>query len=477
MDNNNDDLNSGDEVSDREEDESLSEDDESDSDAYWSDEEDDGYETSKRLTVEIFSKIELNDPEITSLDIDLTEEYVAGGNWGEEGKLFGSNTQLKKIEITSSEVSSDEHGTLIRRNIQSFCIGLATNRSIEAFCVYDSDLSSNNIFSPLQPLFIHTNLVRIDIYESVFGDENTRLLAYALKKKCNKSSLEVFSLHTCHMGTQHAIGELMIALEGYENLVKLYLHDCTLEGRQCFVSLANILLKPDCRLDRLEIGYNNVGTPQNSSALAYALSKNTSLKSLNFSSSRVDEEEVATLCNALAKNNTLKFLKFINTPMSGVGLRSLSNRYQYLISSLTFLDLSYSTPRIDDQGASILGDAITKNSTLKGLVLDGHDSITSTGWQAFSVCLQSPNPTLTRLSIEYCNLDDEKMTMIANALVNNSTIDDLDLNRNDSIGVHGWQSFSACLRSPISALQRIGMYHCNLICEITVVHTQPIATT
>jgi len=218
----------------------------------------------------------------------------------------------------------------------------------------------------------------------------------------------------------------------------------------------------------LELAYTNVGTPQNSLALANALSKNTSLKSLDFSTSRVDEEEAIELCNALVKNNTLKYLKLENTLMGSVGLRSLSNRYQYLISSLTFLELGCYNPRIDDQEASVLGGAIT-NATLKGLELDGIGiSITSTGWQAFSVCLQSPNSTLTRLSLESCNLDDEKITVIANALVNNSMLNTLLLGSNGSISAHGWQSFSTCLRSPNSALQEIGMHSCNLTDEIMI---------
>lgn len=458
------------------EDASLSDDDDSTSDdGYWSEEEDDGYAYSETLNEETLGKINLNNSEITSLKVNLTGEYVQSVNWNTEGKSIGNNTQLEKIEIIchGHEISRDIYGTLRREIIQSFCKRLATNRSIEAFCIFDSDLSCMSTFFPLQPFFIHTNLVRIDFYESDIGGENTLLLASALKKRSNKHSLEVLNLHRCDMGGEYALDELIISLERYNNLAKLYLHDCGVEGR-CFVSLANILLKPDCSLEKLELGYNNVGNPQDIVVLAKALSRNTSLKCLDFGSSRVDNEEVVTLCNALAKNNTLKFLKFTNTPMSSVGLRSLSNRYQYLISSLTFLDLSCSSPLIDDEGASILGDAIIMNTTLKGLVLDGgvweggESIITPAGWQSFSVCLHSPNSTLTRLSIESCNLDDEKIAVIANALVNNSTLNDLGLNRNDSISVHGWQSFSACLRSPISALQRIGVYYCNLTDEIMI---------
>jgi hypothetical protein len=198
------------------------------------------------------------------------------------------------------------------------------------------------------------------------------------------------------------------------------------------------------------------------------------MKYLNFGRTGVDNWEAIEYCNALVKNNTIKFLNLSTTPMGAAGLRSLSNRFQYLISSLTFLDLSYCG--INDQEASILGGAITVNATLKGLILNNiGESITLAGWQAFSVCLQSPNSTLTRLSIDNCNLDDEKMTVIATALVNNSMINDLELNKNRSIGVRGWQSLSACLRSPVSALKQLGMYGCSLTDEVVIDFAEALA--
>jgi hypothetical protein len=278
MDVDNVDRNSGDDEEDRDN-ESLSEDDESsinEETNYWPDDFDDGYDDTENLNEEILAKIKLNNADITSFEVELTGEYVQSIDWSTKGNFFGDNTQLKKVGIISDIYISDQEtgdqSTL--RKIRSFCTGLANNRSIEAFGIRDSEVSYN-IFSTLQPLLIHTNLIRIDIYESEIGDENTRLLALALEKRSNKRSLEVLRLNVCDMGGEHAVGELIKALEGYDNLTKLYLHDCGFGGRQCFASLANILLKPNCRLETLELAYNNIGRrPQN--ILAKALSKNTS---------------------------------------------------------------------------------------------------------------------------------------------------------------------------------------------------------
>ena len=217
MDVDNVDRNSGDDEEDRDN-ESLSEDDESsinEETNYWPDDFDDGYDDTENLNEEILAKIKLNNADITSFEVELTGEYVQSIDWSTKGNFFGDNTQLKKVGIISDIYISDQEtgdqSTL--RKIRSFCTGLANNRSIEAFGIRDSEVSYN-IFSTLQPLLIHTNLIRIDIYESEIGDENTRLLALALEKRSNKRSLEVLRLNVCDMGGEHAVGELIKAWRG-----------------------------------------------------------------------------------------------------------------------------------------------------------------------------------------------------------------------------------------------------------------------
>jgi len=248
----NDDQYSGGESYDSEDD-SSSEDDESSVSSvdYWSDDFEDGYKSSEKLNEETHDKIKLNDPSITSLEVELTGEYVQSVNWTPSSE-FENNTQLKKIEINCHGIASDDEALRdIMARTQLFCNRLANNLSIEAFGIFESDLSSNNIFSPLHHFFrLLTNLVRIDLYESDIGKQNTFLLASALQKRCNKHSLEVFAIYNCDMGGEDAVGELMIALEGYEHLLKLSLSDCELGGRQCFVSLANILLTRKSELFR-----------------------------------------------------------------------------------------------------------------------------------------------------------------------------------------------------------------------------------
>ena len=88
----NDDQYSGGESYDSEDD-SSSEDDESSVSSvdYWSDDFEDDYESSEKLNEETHEKIKLNDPSITSLDVDLTGEYVQSANWELDSESIGNN--------------------------------------------------------------------------------------------------------------------------------------------------------------------------------------------------------------------------------------------------------------------------------------------------------------------------------------------------------------------------------------------------
>ena len=107
-------------------------------------------------------------------------------------------------------------------------------------------------------------------------------------------------------------------------------------------------------------------------------------------------------------------------------------------------------------------------------------SISLAGWNDFLVCLRDPNSSLKRLSIKRCNLDEEKISVLSNALLNNSTLKTLILSHNNldshrinvyglmhrrPIGADPWQSVSSVLRHPDSGLEEVDMYGCGLTDE------------
>ena len=214
--------------------------------------------------------------------------------------------------------------------------------------------------------------------------------------------------------------------------------------------------------------------------LAKVLTKNRSLKVLDLSSCVFDEQGMRSLSNSLVSNNTLKQLICKYSSIGSIGLRLLSSRLPYMISSLKVLDLSGCS--IDDRGAAALGSALKSSVTaVKALELNSSlSSVSTAGWEAFCVCLRDPNSSLKRLSITFCHIDEEKMNVLSNALINNSTLKTLILSHNNldshrinvyglmhrrSIGADPWQNFSSVLRRPDSGLEEIDMYGCGLTDE------------
>ena len=77
------------------------------------------------------------------------------------------------------------------------------------------------------------------------------------------------------------------------------------------------------------------------------------------------------------------------------------------------------------------------------------------------------------LHLSHNSITDEMVAALTNALVNNSSLEELDLKCNRDVSTTGWSAFSAVLRNPNSALERLGL-RCNNINDnvmITFAHT------
>lgn len=308
------------------------------------------------------------------------------------------------------------------------------------------------------------------------------MLAFSLTKRGNKSTLRKITFWTCSLGGDKVVGELMTALEGYDNLKELSLIDSEFGGKGGFVSLAKLLEKSNCSLEKLDISHNNLDN-ECCNILAKVLTRNRSLKVLDLSFCVFDEQGMRSLSNSLVNNNTLKQLICKRSSIGSIGLTLLSSRLPYMISSLKVLDLSRCA--IDDRGAAALGKAL-KSSVTAVKALELNQSLLSispaAGWNDFCLCLRDPNSSLKRLSITNCDIDEEKITVLSNALLNNSTLKTLILSHNNldfygtgpidfygerqrSIGADPWQSFSSVLRHPDSGLEEIDLYGCGLTDE------------
>ena len=99
------------------------------------------------------------------------------------------------------------------------------------------------------------------------------------------------------------------------------------------------------------------------------------------------------------------------------------------VLSLQILEsLSLDAAGIEDEGATILGNALCNNKTLRRLSLDCNENIKSTGWKEF--CKYFRNSALFILSLRYCDIDDQGAATIASALAANTSLKGLNLQGN-----------------------------------------------
>ena len=107
---------------------------------------------------------------------------------------------------------------------------------------------------------------------------------------------------------------------------------------------------------------------------------------------------------------------------------------------------------IDDEAAAFLAIALVQMLKLSSLDLSGNDLITAAGMRAFSNMLDNLNSTLEELSLLGCGIDDEVSVIFADALTNNTALMVMKLEGNQSISSIGWQAFSqlVCNKSSIN---------------------------
>jgi len=108
-------------------------------------------------------------------------------------------------------------------------------------------------------------------------------------------------------------------------------------------------------------------------------------------------------------------------------------------SNLDLVKLHLGKNNIDDEGMQLLVPLVSRMSSLKHLTLNDNRRVTPAGWQACTQLLQSPNFALERLDLAQNNINDNTLIPFTSALVNNKTLQQLDLydclddNENESI--------------------------------------------
>jgi hypothetical protein len=362
-----------------------------------------------------------NDPGVTDL-ILRRKDWIEGA-----GRVIGESRILRDLEINYDRIC-DHNGNPLNIDepwMEELCRGLSINRSIELFRLrMNWNESQMDIFRTIAPLFENNdNLRYLEIYRA---EPRTLESLSVVLSGCKNSHLE----HICL--TKAAVPEAGVAmfiksLNSIHSLLDLRFEQIYL-GKTGTEALADLLNNPTSKLQELLMNDTRLGKGKS-------------------------EDGVYCLRKALAINKNLRTLSFF----FGDGNTSL-RVWQGIVECLAnpngkMEELTLKSSSIADSGMICLGDALVENQTLKILDMVGFkaDSITSDGWQSLSTCLTNPKSALEELSIRYCNIDQEGIETIIEALDGNTRLKKLTISSIHDIDVDGemweeiWERLDAIL--------------------------------
>jgi len=180
------------------------------------------------------------------------------------------------------------------------------------------------------------------------------------------------------------------------------------------------------------------------------------VKRLSIGSIGLDSDCCSILLEALSVNTTVRGIDLQGSIPRVGGLPTMVRDVSaWLENNPTVQHLDISTCTITDQDITILGNALMRNSTLQTLdIAWSSSSITSEGWRAFSVYLQNHNSTLKKLRVSGTNMNDEGLMVLLNALANDTTLRAFIAHPNDSISDDGWQTLAdiLCDKTSLSSI-------------------------
>jgi len=193
-------------------------------------------------------------------------------------------------------------------------------------------------------------------------------------------------------------------------------------------------------------------------ALTAALSTFNTLKLFDLGANSFTQDRAAEIINELRGHTNLNKINLSLNRLGKKGFLALVGVLK--VCKVSDLDLGYCD--IDDECATILVNALQKDTSLKKLCLDGQYAefqdeqdihITATGWGTlFSLLSRNLLEELSLYNTSF-SLGNEEALVLAEYLTNNSTLKLLNLGENHNMGRTGWQAIFASLQT--TALQSL----------------------
>ena len=263
-------------------------------------------------------------------------------------------------------------------------------------------------------------------------------------------------------------------------LTHLYLH-FSLHGDEIAVVLSDFL-ESNTTLTHFGLSLKGQIGPSGGSALARALTKNSTLKCLVLESDSIMDSEALAFADALRTNTTLTQLDLSRNSVSGLGIdaickalqsnhvmthlslhgnttgdstaKALAGELQSPATQLSYVNLERC--KITSLGAEALAGALQTNRSLTYLSLVESEILFSATALAEAIRL---NRTLTHLNLSWNDIGDLGTEVICKALQSNHGMTHLILDGN-TIGDSGAVALAEALKSPATQLSYLHLELC-----------------
>ncbi|XP_067056266.1 protein NLRC3-like isoform X1 [Acropora muricata] len=286
--------------------------------------------------------------------------------------------------------------------------------------------------------------------ESSSQSLNIKALARALHTNCVLTHLRlVFVLH----GDEIAV-LLRDFVESNTTLTHLYL---SLQG-QIGPSGGSALARALTKNSTLKCLVLKFGSIMDSEALAFAdaLQTNTTLLQLDLGGNGISGLGTEAICKALQSNHVMTHLDLNGNIIGDSGAEALAGELQSPATQLSYVNLAHC--EITSLGAEALAGALKTNRSLTYLSLEVSDISCSATALAEALRL---NRTLTHLNLSWNDIGDLGTEVIFEALQSNHVMTHLILHGN-TIGNSGAVALAEALKSPATQLSCLDLHGCHI---------------
>jgi len=360
-----------------------------------------------------------------------------------------SDTAANKLAIALKnnvrlEFLNLSHCHLQEVGMNSITHALSSNTSLKSLSLAYHTIEKQAAKNLSYLVMTNVSLHDLNLSHCTFGDEAYDIITNVLQVNQHLT----LKIHNC----KHELKNIAVSFKNSIPLRDVNLENITIASKTA--SRIAQTLKSGSTLASLNLGHCNLKTA-GILAITDALSKITSLKSLNLSDNVIDHEDgIATangIANVIVSNVQLEYLNLSGCKLSQTGMIQILRAVKELVK---LNHLSLKSNRFNERVANSLADCLKNKKVLQHLnlseILDSEISIIASSLKSLTTLeylglenssitneaadliasIITNNTTLLHLNMSYCILQEEGVIAISKALGKSNRINKLQMNSN-----------------------------------------------